>query len=214
MSPQMGLFTKQDDIAVMAAHTADLDAHTKNVWEVLRVGQYFSQWGLTATQNLTADKLYATPIIIVRDVTIDRLAVEVTVGDAGNFARIGIYNNGTNLYPGTLLRDYGVVDVGAADVLEVAVDQVLLRGIYWIAIVSDGTPQIRRAAAYEVPITILGIPVTDFSYKNQGWVADFVYAALHDPFTAGGVFRYLMLGISGHWQSPDSRRGRLSLIGE
>jgi len=78
-----------------------------------------NQW--SGGQNeaaMVADRLYLSPLFVARAITIDRLAIDVTTGDAGKIARLGIYANGTNCYPGVLVVDAGTVSV--ADVTVVA----------------------------------------------------------------------------------------------
>ena len=102
----------------LADHAADLDAHTKNVLEIVRTGEYYlSPSHGYGTLTMVANRLYARPLVVVRDITIDRLAIEVTsAGAAGTKARLGIYNVGTNLYPGTLILDAGEVAVDATGI--------------------------------------------------------------------------------------------------
>ncbi|GAI01197.1 unnamed protein product, partial [marine sediment metagenome] len=54
--------------------------------------------------------LRALPLVVPRDITVDRIAVDIEVaGEAGSKARLGIYRNGANLYPGTLVVDAGEI---------------------------------------------------------------------------------------------------------
>lgn len=168
-------------------HVADLDAHVKHFHEILRTGQYwFYCAALTGTFQLTANRLYAVPLVVPRDLTIDRLAVNVTVGDSGKKARLGVYNNGTNLYPGTLVKDFGEISVASTGVVAASAEQSLTKGIYHLAIVSDGAPTIRRAQYNDVFLNVLGILSTNFVSNRQAWIVTQTYGALPDPFTAGG----------------------------
>ena len=83
----------------MFAHRKVLDAHAMSPFERYRVEAYLSLGGGGVTQTLVADHLYAYPLFIARDMTIDRLAIDVNTASAGDFARIGIYRNGVDLYP-------------------------------------------------------------------------------------------------------------------
>lgn len=174
-------------------HGGVLDAHTKSPGEMLRTGEYHRYpWSnLSATQILTADRLYASPILVSRDIRIDRLAVHPST-EAGQNVRIGIYNLGTNLYPGTLKKDVGALALSGTSPQAVAISPalVLSKGIYFIAAVSDGTPTL-RAMRDEALVFALGYSSTDFALSNGVWMVTFSYAALPDPFTAGGTLTNL-----------------------
>jgi hypothetical protein len=168
----------------LADHIASLDAHTKNVFETLRTGHYFMSPLMTdrlptTTQTLAADKLYALPFPILRDISIDRIAFWVSTADAGKSARIGIYNNGTNLYPGTRLNAGGEVSVGTTGQKEVVISQSLPKGLYWFVIASDGAPIIKASTGF---ISILGHASEIGGVFAAGWRTDFAYAALPDNF--------------------------------
>lgn len=171
-----------------SAHGADLDAHTKNLFEELRTGEYhITLFGGRATASLTANTLYALPLLVARDMTIDRIAIQVTsAGAAGTKARLGIYELGTNLYPGALLLDAGEVDVDGTGVLAITIDQALTKGIYFTAVVSDGTPQLRSVIADDLTSPLFGLLSTNFNIHHNLWSVAHTYAALPDPFTAGG----------------------------
>ena len=189
MTPQMGVWTAEDDAAAIAAHAAILDAHTLNELEVLRTGEYYSSdTNLSATLAITANELYGVPLVVARNITVDRIAFEVTgAGAGGTTARMGIYNNGTNLYPGTLLLDAGTVSVASTGIKAITIAQALPKGIYFLALVSDGTPTIRAVNQSGSTNRLLGILGTGFNMVNQPWRVAFVYAALPDPFTAGAA---------------------------
>ena len=175
----------------LADHIARLDAHTKNPREVFRTGEYMYPFLISfkdiSQVSATADTLYAVPFLVARDMTVDRIAIYVATLAAGKSARLGIYRDGTNLYPGDLLLDAGEVSVASSGLKAITIDQALTKGIYWLAIVSDGAPVI-RAAAFTVQ-TVLGLGVGFGATDPQtGWSVSYTYAALPDPFTAGGSF--------------------------
>lgn len=171
----------------ISAHAAALDAHTKNPMEILRTGEYYIPYA-TKYEALTlgANTLYAIPLLVARNMTVDRIALQVsTLADPSNI-RLGIYNNGTNLYPGTLLLDAGTVSGATTGVKTITISQALTKGIYWVVCVSDATPAVNALGYYAEPCMILGIRSTDFNHRNIGWSVAFTYAALPDPFTVGG----------------------------
>lgn len=181
--------TNVDGVDV-SAHTADLDAHTKDAWEIMRTGEYTAGGAVFATTAaLVANRLYAAPIVFARAVTIDRLAIDIKGGGAGGSkARLGIYNNGVNLYPGTLVIDGGEVAADAAVFVAATINQSLTKGVYWFAIISDSTPTIAISFIYNNPPMILGLANGNFGSANRAWDVAQAYGALPDPFTAGGGY--------------------------
>ncbi len=179
-----GEFTKGQ----LADHIARLDAHTKDWAEILRTGEYYSAWhAVTATQALLANRLYATILVVARDITVDRIAIRITVAGAANTdARLGIFNNGTNLYPGSLLLDAGTVDVDSIGVKAITINQALAKGIYWLAVVSDGTPTLRAGHVF-YGLGVMPLGVSNFENANTYWYVSHTFGALPNPFTAGGT---------------------------
>jgi len=179
--------TNVDGVDV-SAHAIDLEAHTYEPYSVLRTGEYHSWHGMgaTATIALTANQLYGVPFVVTRDMTVDRIACEVTA-QAGQKIRMGIYSTGTNCYPGTLVVDGGELTLGATGVTASTISESLTKGLYFLAIISDATPTIRRwNYTYPYP-TPLGIAATDFRYGQHCWFVAQAYGALPDPFTAAAT---------------------------
>ena len=170
----------------IGSHEADPSAHTKNLHEVLRTGDNYVlplAHG-SAKIQITADRLYGGLFVISRTMTFDRIAIQVTTLAAGKSIRLGIYNVGTNLYPGTLVLDAGVVSAAATGVKTITISQQLARGIYFTAFISDGTPTLECPYAVVAP---LGGHPTNFAVTNfAGWYKDDSYGALPDPLPAGG----------------------------
>lgn len=167
-------------------HEADKAAHTLNPLETLRTGVYVSTIiGTIGAGGYSADKIRVSPFIVIRALTIDRIAIEVTAASAGGTkARLGIYKNGVNLYPAELLIDGGEVAVDSNGVKAVAISQALTKGIYWLAITCDAAPIIRDITP---AFTFLDIAAANLSTVSIGWTVAAVYAALADPYPAGGA---------------------------
>jgi hypothetical protein len=111
-----------------------------------RPGYYYDQrvsgTAATATGSGVAARLNYTPVIVPRDLTVDRIAIYVTTasGTAGAFARLGLYNSTVTGTISTLLVDAGTVTTDVIGVREIAISQPLTAGMYWTAIwVKDGT---------------------------------------------------------------------------
>ena len=185
MSPQMGEVTTVDVNALIAAHTAVLDAHTYNHLQKARTGEYYiggTTYRSVAAVALVANRLYAHELIIARTMTFDRIAFDVNA-QAGEKVRVGIYNDGDNLYPGTLVLDAGEVTLTAAQVEPIPIDLQLTRGFYWLAVISNGTPSLIGCQSRASPLGMLPI---DFNLRYVGWIKASTYNGLADPFPAGG----------------------------
>ncbi|KKM03637.1 hypothetical protein LCGC14_1772460 [marine sediment metagenome] len=126
---------------------SDLDAHHFEFAEEIRTGvALFPVPVETAgtTRAMTANRLFAMPWYVPRAITVDELLIEVTSAGAGaTYARLGIYNVGTNLYPGTLKLDGGTVLTDSNAVVSLAISQALTKGLYFLAVICSGTPTIR-----------------------------------------------------------------------
>ena len=163
-------------------------AHMDDWLRLMRTAQYEfggnSQGISGAAFTMVANTLYAVPFWVTRLKTFDRIAVDVTAEVAGKSIRLGIYNDGTNLYPGTLVLDAGTVSAASTGLKAVTISKQLTKGLYWLAAVSDGTPGLKQSAPLNV--SRLGNDGVDFGGSSQGWSVSFTYAALPNPFTAGG----------------------------
>lgn len=194
----------ETDIGILEAHEADLDAHTKNPWEELRTGEYhlFTP-GVESYSNYTlvADRVYSHPIIVVRDITIDRMAIQVSAGAAGS-VRLGIYNDGNNLHPGSLLLDAGTIDVSTTGMKELSLvsDQALAKGIYHVAWLSDVTPQLK---ADRVDTMLLGVSASVLYNPQCQWYAAQIYGALPNPFPSATLGDYMMVRVALRIKSLD-----------
>jgi len=181
--PPQGISTPSD----LTTHTAVIDAHHAFPFQHMRTGVYYMPWWTDGggTVGLPANWLHGFPMLVTRAITIDRLAIEVTIAGAGGTkARLGIYNNGANLYPGTLVIDGGEVAVDGIAVVAATIAQSLNPGIYCLAIVTDGTPTVRFHGLSMSPIG--ANPATLTTIYGRWRVAQ-AYGALPDPFTAGAV---------------------------
>ena len=186
--PKMGVYTKADADADIAVHAADIDVHMRDFLQLLRTGEYLGYPFSRGSTDLgiSANVLYASPLYIARNLTIDRIAINVSAaGAAGTKGRLGIYKTGTNLYPGALLKDYDLVNVDGIAVVYAAADQALTEGLYFFALVSNGAPSIKTLYS---SWAAMGVLSTDLLSANGAWSVAFTYAALPNPFTAGGAF--------------------------
>jgi|GEM_PF-1761153 len=176
----------------LPTHAADIDAHLYVSDLTLRTGGYmypFFYGGAAISQTaITVDRIIATPFVVARKMTVDRIAFDTANSDTGKAVRLGIYNNGTNLYPGTLLIDGGATaTIESAGTFTVTISQQLTPGLYWLAAVTNGSSVQTRLiiSAY----TILGVDASpaDQASNQTGWTVAQTYGALPNPFTGGGT---------------------------
>ena len=110
--------------------------------------------------------------------TIDRMAIEVTTGDAGN-ARLGLYlDNGSGI-PGALLLDAGTVDTTSIALVEASFTAINLPAtMVWTAALFEAAPECRCGTATNTGRN----GVSSLSAGIRGWIATQSYGAL--PSTA------------------------------
>jgi len=146
--------------------------------------------------QLDADAVWHT-IKSVEDAThLTLTAAYSDTGGAGAYtiratARLGVYQNGTNLYPGALVIDAGLVEVHAVAGVEAVIDQALTKGLHWIAFISNGTPSVYTATP---TYPLLGGAVGNLqpgAPMGIGYHKDAISSgALADPFIAGASAGY------------------------
>uniref|UniRef100_A0A6M3LUE7 Uncharacterized protein n=1 Tax=viral metagenome TaxID=1070528 RepID=A0A6M3LUE7_9ZZZZ len=166
-----------------------LDAHIASFMENIRTGEYFPPFPTAAGSTVTpgTNALYAMPFIVARDMTIDRLAIDITTASDSQTARLGIYNNGTNCYPGTLLLDGGTVSLTSTGTVAVTISQALSKGLYWVAYGADSNPTLN---GFLLAYPIIGYVSNDFANTspNSHWrKTSWTFAAFPDPYPSGGV---------------------------
>lgn len=134
--------------------------------------------------------LYAIPHVVGRSGTIDRLKYLVNSGQSGN-ARVGVYSNtgSTDLYPNALLFGSGSAVVTAAEnTITVSPALALTAGaLYWFVFFCSANIGSVSAVAVGDFYAILGINGAFNGAPQIGWTRAFAFAALPDPFGAGGT---------------------------
>jgi len=130
---------------------------------------------------LVAGRMYAMPFISPKAITLDQIGVYVSTLSTTT-ARLGIYSDGGNCYPGSRLLDAGTIDVTGTGAKKIAISQALEAGkLYWLVIVCAATP-----AIYCIPVaavvSILGTSNAIGTAQNAGLYVTQAYGALPATF--------------------------------
>jgi hypothetical protein len=156
----------------------DLYRHASAVHSFRTDAYYVSNQGTTqSTASISADTLYAVPIPIPFNQSINRIGVEVTTLGAGNI-RLGIYDS-INGIPTNLILDAGTIDCSTTGSKEITIDQTL-SGVHFLAFVSDVAPTLRANNNPGGGWT-LGTATTSGAAISY-YYGSHTYAALPDPF--------------------------------
>lgn len=139
------------------------------------------------TAALPVNSLRASPFIVGRELTLDRIQAEVTTPGTSAKLRLGVYadNNG---YPGALLVDSGELDAGSTGVKTATINLTIQPGLYWLACLGGTASATYRAEGS----TCFWPSVSGYNSAMGGiirqpyWVVAQTYGALPNPFTASG----------------------------
>lgn len=140
--------------------------------------------------DIRANTLWAIAFPIPIQWTVDRI-FRIRSGGAIN-CRLGIYNAGTNCYPGTLRLDAGVLTSAGS---EIVISQTLPAGLYWLAIVAAA---INLLICNEVTYYqgIIGSETVALGMDmGPTWKVAQAYGALPDPFPAGASIAPQLLAL-------------------
>ena len=173
----------------LAEHIARLNAHTTNYLSTPKVGEY-TTLNLASGNGgaaMTANRLYAVPIHLVRPMTFDRIACHVTgAGAGGTKARMGVYTN-ASFYPAARSLDSGEVAVDGTGIKAATILLSLVAGWHWLIWTTDGTPTIAKYADRPFNSYPLGLKSTDFTDQNHYYIKTETFAALPNPYPASAT---------------------------
>ncbi|MGD0397598.1 MAG: hypothetical protein ABSC04_01655 [Syntrophobacteraceae bacterium] len=109
-----------------------------------QTGRYYSSpCNSLAAESLAANTLYMIPVMVPLPAVLSGIGVKVTTPQAGALGRLGIY--GASGYgprcgtPGGLVVDAGEISLAAAGEVEIAINQLLYPGLYFLAIVGNNS---------------------------------------------------------------------------
>lgn len=147
---------------------------------------YTSASGGTAlsTATLTNNVLYAMPFFVGKNSVLDRVAINITTLQAASAARLGIYADDGNNYPGALVLDAGTVPCTGTGVQTITISKYLKAGFYWLVIVTNVNSIAIRGLAVAGAAPVLGLDNTLGTAPGLGWSVAFTYAALPASYPA------------------------------
>jgi len=128
-----------------------------------------------------ANILCASYYPIFRRFKADRIGIRIEgAGATGARARLGIYKDDGNFYPGSLVADFGEIDASTAGNKLITIDRTFDVGIYWIAfILNDPTIDVCYNDHY-LPLC------RDVLHSTLGRYSVYqTYGPLPDPFPSG-----------------------------
>jgi len=140
----------------------------------------------------SANNLRVIPFITEKLITIDQMAIMVTTAASGSYARIGIYRDNGNNYPGALVVEATSVtpiSTGPPTGVKIATNGLpvtLEPGLYWLAIVGSAAPTLRTFSTASM-IPVLGSPPPFPTAAQFGWIRPFAYNPLPNPFPPTGA---------------------------
>jgi hypothetical protein len=112
---------------------------------------YFCPFDFTAvtTQALTANRIYVAPFILGQNLTITTIAIQVTTkGSTGTVAQVGVYSNGFDNSPDSLLYNTSDLDTSSTGVKTFPYQSWQLQAgtVYWLAVQGSGAPTLSAIA--------------------------------------------------------------------
>lgn len=113
--------------------------------------------GTVGTSSLVAGRLFLQPIFLEQAVVCDQLSIEVTTLAASTHARVGIYSTDADWSALTLVSgsDAAEFDTSTTGVKSNSVSLALPAGPYFLALISDGAPTLRRVTAILPALTFM-----------------------------------------------------------
>lgn len=93
---------------------------------------------VSTTKSIVANQIECVPLIVPRQIVLDRIGFHQSTSGAGT-ATLAIYQDDGNVAPGLLLDNYGAVSLSGTGLQAIAINQILERGLYWLAVFYNGS---------------------------------------------------------------------------
>ncbi len=173
----------------LADHQAEIDAHTRDAEEIIKVGQYDlgGYHSTFSTVGVSANRIYAVPFHVSRKRTYQYAAIYVTAaGGAGKKARLGIYADDGTVLPGAFIEDWGEVAIDSTGLKAIDItDRQLDKGLYWVVMHTEDSFTLRgRTATSFSPLGVRSLGSAALGGVEGGYFKDTAYAVLPDPLTS------------------------------
>lgn len=146
---------------------------------------------LSTNQNTfpVEDQTYYLPIYLP-NCTLNRIAVRSgSDSAAGNFVRLGIYNNGANNLPTTVLLDAGTIEFNATSTnFEITINQSISAGWHWLAVNNQTVTSANRLVGFSA--RPLDLPFNATLDETQFGISAYSQTGVTGAFaTAGSLSR-------------------------
>lgn len=148
--------------------------------------------GSTATTSMPANRLFVFPFFTPVQSSWDAIGIYVSTAATG-YARMGVYADNGNVYPGNLILDAGEVDTGTTGVKTLSITLTLSPGLYWLALLTSAAPVLRGIiGTYLYGCLGAGEPG---SQTQNGYYVTYTYGPLPTQFPSGAaaaIHNYLL----------------------
>lgn len=147
---------------------------------------------ITSTLALSANVLYAYPLMLNGSATWTTIAFNVTATGTAVSCKPGLFTSGTDALPGTLIVDGGSVAVGSTGTKTASISQALGPALYYGVIVCDGTVTLTSATISNLSpggrwVEMVGI--TAFGTADTQFSKAFTFGVLSGATPFGAVTR-------------------------
>lgn len=139
------------------------------------------------TNSPVAANMYAFPLIVTKQITIDSVAIQVVATGASSNGYAAIYADNGNLYPGVLIQDFGSVDTHTSTgvkTFSTGLPLTLAPGLYWLVFNCTATAPTVSGFAPAQMYPILGTTSALTAALGIGWTVGQAGGAFPNPFTA------------------------------
>ncbi|MDQ0273003.1 hypothetical protein J2S17_004897 [Cytobacillus purgationiresistens] len=153
--------------------------HSPGAWRTNSI----SATSITPNIFIAENLMDAFPFPVSEPTTFDAIAIKVDGGATNTKARLGIYKDNGNCYPGKLILDAGEVDTATTGVKSIPISLNLDKGLYWLTRNSNGGPSISGISNNNA--INLGIDGSLTGHHSGAYRITQSYSTFPDQFSAG-----------------------------
>ena len=157
-------------------------------------GSYYRAGNSTGYSTIyvpTINRMYSQVICFGEDITIDQLAIHVSMAAAGGVARMGLYADDGTLHPGQLIYDSGEINTTTTGLKTAAPPSpiVIAKGTpFWTCLLC-GVAAPKLKSSDSSCLSTLGTGNTVGGWSFNGCYAEQAYGALPATHPAGTFLR-------------------------